>query len=309
MKNPAKFSKSLLTPKWWPSWLAIALWWTLTQITPFKAQLFLGRQLGRFLNKIGGSRKHIAECNIKACYPELSAQEQEKLVLTVLEETAIGIFESGMAWFWPNWRFKNKYSVGGLEHISYAVEQGRGVLFLGIHFTTIEIGASIVNLETPISGFYKPHKNRVYEYVQAAGRTRRNSKSTVIPNGDVRGIIKSLRSGLTINYAPDQDYGRKRSTFSSFFNIQTATVKAPHQLASAGRAEVIPWVTRRDKQTNLYHIDILPPITKTLGQGDENDANTINALIESHVRQNTHQYLWVHRRFKTRPEGEPPFYK
>ncbi len=301
------FSSKLLHPRYWLSWFAMSLWWLVTQLLPHPAQLWLGRRLGNVLYKLGGSRRHIAEVNIAKCYPELSEQAQADLVRATMQETAIGIFESGMAWFWPNWRFKGKYRVIGKEHIDAARESGDGVLFLGVHFTTIEIGASIVNLEFPISGFYRPHTNAVYEYVQAAGRIRRNKASQVIPNGDVRGIIKALRGGHCINYAPDQDYGRRRSVFAPFFTIPAATVKAPAQLSSAGKARVIPWITRRE-QDGQYVVEILPPITAQLGKDEYEDAVTINTLIEREVRKNPTQYLWVHRRFKTRPEGEASFY-
>lgn len=303
-----KFSIELLHPKYFISWLGMGLWWLVVQMTPFKLQIILGRTLGNLLYKYAKSRKHVAKRNIELCLPELNAQERDQLLRRVLQETGVAIFESGAGWFWPNWRFKNKYIINGTDHIRAAQTANKGVLFLGIHFTTIEIGASIVNLEFPISGFYRPHTNAIYEYVQAVGRIRRNKKSGVIPNGDVRGIVKALRAGNIVNYAPDQDYGRKRSVFAPFFKVNSATVKAPAQLASAGRAEIIPWVTRRDPQSDKYIIDIYPPITEHLNKSDYDDAVYINSFVEARVRENPEQYLWVHRRFKTRPEGEDKVY-
>jgi len=306
--NPAEFKTTLLHPRYWLSWLAMAIWSLIVNLLPLPILIWLGRNLGTLIYRIGGSRRRIAEKNIELCYPELNPEERDTLVLNTIQETAIAIFESGAAWFWPDWRFKGKYTLTGQEHIRKAKEDGKGVLFLGIHFTTIEIGASIVNLNFPISGFYRPHKNAVYEYLQASGRIRRNTNSTVIPNNDVRGIIKTLRNAQIINYAPDQDYGRDRSVFAPFFGIDAATVKAPSQLSTAGRAEVIPWVTRRDPETNKYIIEILPSITQELNIGEYQDALTINQFIEKQVRLNPKQYLWVHRRFKTRPQGANSLY-
>ncbi len=305
--NPAKFKAHLLHPKYWLSWCAMGLWWLVSQL-PLPVLIFLGRQLGNLLYSQNGSRAKIARRNIERCYPNLSTKQVEACVKTNLQETSIGIFESGAAWFWPTWRFRDKYIISGLEHIQRARDNNKGVLFLGIHFTTIEIGASLVNLNFPISGFYRPHKNAVYEFVQAFGRIRRNNHSSVIPNNDTRGIIKALRAGTIINYAPDQDYGKNRSVFVPFFNIQAATVKAPTQLSRAGKAEVIPWITKRDPETNRYTIEICEPMTQLLGRGEQEDALTINKFIETRVRANPNQYLWVHRRFKTRPEDEESFY-
>ena len=303
-----QFQRKLLHPKFWPSWFGIGLWAGLCLVLPHPFQLWLGRRLGDLLLRFGGSRSRIAKINIDRCYPEFDEQQRQQLLRSTMQDTAIAIFESGDAWFWPDRRFKNKYRVSGLDHLQHALRENRGIVLLGIHFTTIEIGAAMLNLKCPISGFYRPHRNPVYEYVQARGRVRRNNNSGVIPNGDLRGLIKALRNGSVINYAPDQDYGRRRSTFAPFFNIMTATVKAPAQLASAGNAEIIPWITRRDRRNNRYLIEILPPISDQLGKGEAEDARYINRFVEEQVRKNPEQYLWVHRRFKTRPEGEASFY-
>jgi len=284
------------------------LWWIVTQILPFRIQLFLGNRLGDLLLKMAVARRRIAEKNISLCFPHLGQAEQKKLLRETMRATGIGIIESGAAWFWPNWRIRKHHELVGYEHLQAIEQQGRGVLFMGIHFTPIEIGAACINTHTSIDGFYRPHKNAVYEYVQARGRVWRNNKSQVIPNGDVRSIVKALRAGRSVNYAPDQDYGRRRSVFAPFFGVQAATVKAPAQLARAGNAEIVPWTARR-KSNGSYLIEIYPPITDQLGVSDEADALTINSFIEQRILEHPEQYLWVHRRFKTRPEGEPSFYE
>ncbi|TVZ37927.1 KDO2-lipid IV(A) lauroyltransferase [Alteromonadaceae bacterium 2753L.S.0a.02] len=302
-----KFQKKLLHPRYWLSWFGMLLWWLFVQLLPLSAQFFLGNKLGDLLVKLNVSRTRIARRNIEVCFPGMPQNEQENLVRGTLRATGIGVFESGAAWFWPNWRLRRHFELKGYEHLKAVEDRHQGVLFMGIHFTPIEIGAACVNTATSIDGFYRPHTNAVYEYVQALGRIWRNKKSQVIPNGDVRGIVKALRQGRTVNYAPDQDYGKRRSVFAPFFGIQTATVKAPAQLAKAGNAEVVPWVTRRIG-SNQYEIEIYPPLTSQLGKGDEADAAVINAFVEARVRECPEQYLWVHRRFKTRPDGEASLY-
>ncbi len=301
------FSRRLLLPKYWLSWLGMACWWLLVQVLPFSMQILLGNLLGDLLYKSNSSRKRIAKKNIEICFPELPEVERTNILRETMRATGVGVFESGAAWFWPNWRLRKRFVVKGLEHLERAIGHEKGVLFMGVHFTPIEIGAACVNTVASIDGFYRPHTNAVYEYVQALGRVRRNSSSEVIPNEDVRGIVRALRAGKAVNYAPDQDYGRRRSVFVPFFGVQAATVKAPTQLVKAGRAEVIPWVTRRLKN-NTYEISIFKPITDQLDKGEQQDALTINRFIEARVRENPEQYLWVHRRFKTRPEGEPKLY-
>jgi KDO2-lipid IV(A) lauroyltransferase len=286
----------------------MGFWFTSVNITPYIVQVKLGRALGSFLFRLNIKRKKVALRNLQLCYPELSNAEHHALTLAAMESTAIGIFESGAAWFMQRYRLKMKYKIEGLEHLQRAQAENKGVLFMGIHFTPIEIGAAFVNLAHPIDGFYRPHTNPVYEYLQALGRVRHNNQSHVIPNGDVRKIVKALRDGHVVNYAPDQDYGLRRSCFAPFFGVNTATVKAPSQLAKAGRAEVIPWTCTRTSDFGEYIIKIYPPITEQLNGEDEQNAIFINDFIEARIRENPEQYLWVHRRFKTRPEGEPSLY-
>ena len=307
--NSVNFSPKLLHPKLWPSWLAMGLWWLMVQACPFRLQLLIGAQLGNLLYRRNIGRVRVARRNLELCFPDSSASEREELLRKILQSTCIGIFESGAAWFWHRARLRRKFTVEGIEHIEAARQNGKGVLFMGIHFTAIEIGAACVNQEFAINGFYRPHTNAVYEFVQAYGRIRHNPLSKVIPNNDVRAIVKSLRSGEIVNYAPDQDYGRDRSVFAPFFHVNAATVKAPAHLAKAGRAEIIPWVTTRNKDGH-YVIRIYPPLTSRLSEDDHENAVVINRFIEERVRENPEQYLWVHRRFKTRPlESDPSLYK
>ncbi len=307
--DPSKFSKKLLHPKFFVTWIAMFFWWLLTQLLPFRVQVFLGRQLGNLFYFLNIQRVKVARRNLELCFHDSSKREKERLLRKNLQSTCVGIFESGAAWFFPRYRLKNKYRVEGLEYLQQAKQNGKGVVFMGIHFTPIEIGAAFVNLECPINGFYRPHTNAVYEYIQAHGRVRHNEKSKVIPNEHIRKIVKSLRDGEVVNYAPDQDYGPRRSVFVPFFNVTAATVKAPAQLAKAGRAEIIPWTTIREAQ-NRYVITIYPPITDKMNDDEENNALVLNHFIEDRIMEKPEQYLWVHRRFKTRPQkSDPSLYK
>jgi KDO2-lipid IV(A) lauroyltransferase len=303
-----KFTKKLLHIKLWPTWLLMAMWWLLVQLLPYRLQMLLGGWLGLLAIKLGKRRRHIAVTNINVCFPE-KTPEQRRIIL---KESSIslgkGFFESGIAWFWPDWRLRPLYTISGLEHLTAARDSGHGVLFMGIHFTPIEICAAFINLSYSIDGFYQPHKNPVYEYVQSVGRTRHNKKSQIIPRKDVRRIVTALREKRVINYAPDQDYGKRNSVFVPFFGVQTATVTAPAKLIRVGNAKIIPYTTRRLSGDSGYHISICPPL-KGYGEGDDMaNAETINRFVEARVRENPEQYLWVHRRFKSRPDGETPFY-
>lgn len=310
MLEQQHFKKSLLHPRYWLSWLGMGIWALLSICLPYKTSLKVGKALGSLLYKVAKSRVHTARVNIKLCFPELSEEEQEALVKATVQETAIAVFESGASWFWPEWKWSQ---VGvdyiGFERLEEMQKQGKGVLLLTMHFTPFEICGALTSRKQLISAFYRQHNNPVYEYLQARGRIRHAPGATVIPSDDVRGIIKSLRQGKFIAYLPDQDYGRDRSVFAPYFGIQTATVKAPNQLITLGKAELMAWITTRDKETGRYRIEISEPMTDQLGKGEIEDATFLNAFIEQQIRKWPEQYLWVHRRFKTRPEGEASFYE
>lgn len=311
MKNAIRSlsNSNLFHPKLWPTWLLVALWWLLVQVLPFRVQMFLGARLGRLAGHMSKLRSHITRTNLRLCFPNANKEERERLYVESMEAAGRAFFESGMAWFWPRWRLQKRYRIEGLEHLQRARDEGRGVIFLGIHFTTIEMCAAFMNISWSIDGFYRPHKNAVYEFVQKHGRERHNPDSNTIPRKDVRGIIRALKKGRVINYTTDQDFGRKHSVFVPFFGIPTATVTAPSQLAKLSGALAIPYTTGANKDFSGYEIKIYPPI-ENFGSGDEmEEAAAFNQFVEARVRENPGQYLWSHRRFKTRPDGDQDFYK
>lgn len=296
-------------PKLWPTWFVMALWWLLVQLLPFNVQMWLGARLGRLAGRLSKRRSRITEKNLSLCFPDLAQEERDRLYRESMEAAGRAFFESGMAWFWPRWRLQKRYQIEGLEHLQKARDEGRGVIFLGIHFTTIEICAAFMNIAWSIDGFYRPHKNPVYEFVQRHGRERHNPESNTIPRKDVRGIIRALKNGRVINYTTDQDFGRKHSIFVPFFGLPTATVTAPSQLAKLGNALAIPYTTAANDEKTGYRIKIYPPIEGFGSGSEEEEAAKFNAFVEARIKENPGQYLWSHRRFKTRPNGEKDFYK
>ncbi|MFL0811467.1 MAG: LpxL/LpxP family Kdo(2)-lipid IV(A) lauroyl/palmitoleoyl acyltransferase [Agarilytica sp.] len=300
--------KDLFHPRWVPSWIAFALWWLIVQLLPYKLQMKIGAGLGIVAKKLVKNRTIVAKKNIDLCFPEKTEEEKNALLNASMINIGKGFMESGIAWFWPAWRLKKLYRINGLEYLQKAKQEGQGVIYMAIHFTPIEICAAFINLSYSIDGFYRPHANAVYEFIQGWGRIRHNSHSQVIPSRDTRGIIKALRQKRVVNYAADHDYGRSHSVFVPFFGVEAATVTAPAKLAKMGRAQVIPYATKRLEKDAGYVIDIYPPL-EGLDEGDEiANANLINRFIEARIRENPEQYLWVHRRFKSRPDRNKDFY-
>lgn len=252
----------------------------------------------------------IAKRNLELCFPELNQEQQQNLLLKNFEATGIAIFETGMAWFWSRKKLQNKVSINNFDELQALVEQKRGVLLVVFHFTTLEMLGAFTNYLIPtIHMTYRPHNNAVYDFVQARQRARHNTTSTVLDRDNVRGMLKSLKTGHCISYLPDQDYGRKQSVFVPFFGVVAATVTASSRLAAMAQTPVIPLMCVRQDDGSGYVLEAMPALENYPSDDPLRDAEAMNNVIEHCIRRCPEQYLWVHRRFKTRPEGEASLYK
>lgn len=306
MSRPV-FRKALLAPQYWLTWLSFGLWWLLAQLLPYHFQLWLGRRLGRVMARFAKRRVAIAKRNFELCFPELDERAQKKLLREHLESVGIGFFEIGIAWFWSRKRLQKQVTYSGLEHLKAAESAGEGVLLMAMHFTHVDCGGIFAALEHSIDCSYRKHANPVYDLVQRSCRERFNEGNLAIERGDVRTMIRQLKKGRAIWYAPDQDYGAKHSIFVPFFGVQAATITATSQIARMGRAKVIPFTCLR-KAGGGYEYKAYPAL-EGFPSGDELiDTTQINEFVETAVRQAPEQYLWVHRRFKTRPPGDEDVY-
>lgn len=306
MSAPA-FSRTLLHPRYWVTWLGFGLWYLLC-LLPYAWQIRMGSLLGRLFYLFARRRRQIARCNIDLCFADRSAAERERMTRQVMESVGVAFFETGMAWFWPISRLQGLYTIDGLEHLQDAQREGQGVLLMAFHFAHIDIGAKLLGFEHSIDGTYRPHNNPVYDYVQRNGRERHSKGGQAIPREDIRGMIKALRAGRAIWYAPDQDYGPKHSMFVPLFGIPAATVTATSQLARMGRARVVGFTQTRRSDGRGYHLQLYPPLTGFPSGDDEADTRRVSEFIQARISEQPEQYLWVHRRFKTRPAGEPDLY-
>ncbi|NLZ78742.1 MAG: lipid A biosynthesis lauroyl acyltransferase, partial [Gammaproteobacteria bacterium] len=200
------FDIAFLHPRYWLLWFGLGLLWLITQL-PYKVLLRLGRALGALMQRVAHSRRHIVTRNIELCFTHLSVAERDALVRENFASMGIAFFEMAMSWWWPKKRLSRLVQVQGLEHLQAAQEQGQGAILMAIHFTTLEIGAALLGQQHTIDGMYRAHDNPVFDYVQRRGRERHNADAQAIEREDVRGMLKVLRKGRAIWYAPDQDYG------------------------------------------------------------------------------------------------------
>lgn len=302
-----QFRAYFLHPRFWLLWLGLGLLWLLVQL-PYRGLLLLGRGLGVLMYHLAGSRRSIATRNLQLCFPQMGAAEREHLLKENFASTGIAFFEMAMSWWWPKTRLAKLAHIEGLEHLQQAAQQGQGVILMALHFTTLEIGAALLGQRQTIDGMYREHGNPLFDFIQRRGRERHNLDATAIERDDIRAMLKVLRAGRAIWYAPDQDYGPKQSIFVPLFGIQAATVTATTKFARLGKAKVVPFTQERLADGSGYRLVIHPPMEDFPGESEVADCLRINQWVEQAISQCPAQYLWAHRRFKTRPDGEAKLY-
>lgn len=296
---------ALYHPKHWPSWLGVLILRSVAAL-PFKAKLLAGKCIGHIAFYLIKRRRHIVETNIRLCFPELNPAQQKQLVRDTFIANGIGFFEIAWAW-WANIKdLPAGYTIEGLEHLEAAKANGQGVLLIGGHFVHLDLCGLILNQAAPLHTIYRKNNNPVLEHVITQGRER--AVAGVLERSDMRSIVRSLREGKTVWYSPDQDFGRSQSVFAPFFDVNAATLVSTSRLLKMGRAKALSIAHYRDVKNHRYRV-VIKPINQPFPSGDDlQDANIINAMLETAIRVQPDQYMWVHRRFKTRPEGEASLY-
>ncbi|RUO34368.1 lipid A biosynthesis lauroyl acyltransferase [Aliidiomarina shirensis] len=303
-----RFRAYFLHPKFWGTWLMVGVLYLISWL-PFRLQLWMGKGLGKLLFKLMPKRVKVARRNLELVFPERSAAEREQMLHENFANNGIALFETGMAWWWPNWRMKRKLAVEGTELLDQADAEGKGVFLVLFHFLSLEVHARMFGLVRPAVGLYRPHNNALMEYLQTKGRNRSNKY--MIRKKDVRGMLNALNTGEVCGYLPDQDYGRNRSVYVPFFAVPDAATTTGTTIFAAGaNCKTLITTIERLPGAKGYKLRIMPP-QQPIPSGDETeDARRINKEVERAVNQCPEAYMWVHRRFKTRPdESMPSYYK
>jgi len=292
-----------LHPRWWPTWVVVALMWLVARL-PLKLQWWLGRRLGDLAYRFATRRRRITRVNIDLCFPELSDQEREDLVRQTFRANGIGVMELGLAWFRNPVSFLPVTAVHGLENLNAALARGRGVLLLGAHYSTLDLGGSLVTEYIEADVMQRDHNNPLMNAVMTRARERRYGKA--LDSKDLRGLLRGLKNNRVIWYATDQDYGRKDIVFAPFFGVPTGSITATSRIADRSSCAVVPFSHFRREHELGYDIYFHPPLENFPSGDDLADATLVNKTIENEIRKHPDQYLWMHRRFKTRPDPDDP---
>jgi KDO2-lipid IV(A) lauroyltransferase len=301
-----EFTRSLLAPRHWPAWLGAAAVWLIAHL-PQAWLPWLGRRLGALVARVPSARRRIAATNIALCFPGLDATPRAALVDANLRDIGMMMVEFALGWLGSDRRIAAlPTTIEGLEHLEAARARGKGVLLVGGHFSHLELCARLVSQRIRIAGMYRRMDSTVFEWVVLRARLR--YAAAMFDKDDIRGTVKYLRAGGTLWYAPDQDMRSKDTVFVPFFGVPAATITATHHLARLSGAAVIPFFHRRLPDGSGYELRLAAPLDDFPGADTAADTARVNACIEQMVSEAPEQYLWVHKRFKTRPPGLPPVY-
>ena len=296
-------------PKLWPSWFILGVLRLAVRL-PLSAQAALGRAGGRLAWRFAKGRRAIAQRNVELCFPELDKHSQQQLVKENFVQLGMGAMES--AWSWLGAKhlatdYLNRFTVEGYENYTRARAQNRGVIVLGVHLMSLDvIGPALLAEQMQLNVIYRYNKNPVIEKAIKEGRERFYPK--VIEREDTRAIITALKSGEAIWYAADQDYGKRHSLFPTFFGVSAATITATMRLAKLCDSPVLLLSHYRAKDGQSWRIHLSPVLQDFPSADPLADTQRVNDLLEAAIRVAPEQYLWPHRRFKTRPAGEQSLY-
>lgn len=296
----------LLAPRYWATWLFFGLLRVLA-LLPYSLLLKIGKGLGYVIMRVLPKRKKITEINLRLCFPALSEAARQKLCLDSFISNGIGICELALAWYASDKRLKKMLTIVGRENLENALAQKKGILLTTCHFTSIELGIRLISLVTPIKIIYRPQDNDCFESLLQKRRARYVKEC--IYRRNMHGLMRALKSAETpICYTPDQDMGKDGAVFAPFFGIQANTVVGTNYLVKRTGAILVPGFYYRDEKNKQYRLECLPTLTEFPSGDDVADATRINKIIETAILKQPEQYMWQHRRFKTRPEGQASMY-
>ncbi|MEZ0149474.1 MAG: lysophospholipid acyltransferase family protein [Candidatus Reddybacter sp.] len=292
---------SLYAPRFWSSWLIVGLTWVLAKL-PGTLHRSLSKGLARLLIKAKSSRTKTIRRNIELCFPELSSQEQLQLAEKNLASTLLLLFDLlELIWGSPA-SVTERGELLGEEHLQKAVDSGKPLIILTGHFNGFILGFARLALLLPYDVVYRRMDNPVLE-AQLYQRATRKYRINTIHRKEIPHMLTQLKNQGVVVILPDQDFGKKRSVFIPFFGIPAATITAIPQYAKIADANVLTMSTYR-KEGGRFSVKIDPVLENFPSGDDEADTRRWSEWLEQSVRQQPEDYFWLHKRFKTRPEGE-----
>ncbi|WP_269531788.1 lysophospholipid acyltransferase family protein [Chitinimonas sp. BJYL2] len=271
---------------------------------PFRVVYVLGSGLGNLLYLLAHERRRVGQTNLRLCFPDMPEAKRNQVLREHFRAMARTILEYGYSWFAsPDWLRKHVH-LEGLEHLQ--AQEGKPVILFSGHFAALELCGMRMALETRVVDIYSRQKSAALDAWMHNRRSRLGNGLLLSRQAGIRPVLKALKEGWRLYYFPDQDFGPRDAEFIPFFGVPAATITGLSRLAKASGAVVLPCFASRNPSGIVFRIEA--PLADFPGDDPIADTRRTVALLEARIMDALPQYFWLHKRFKTRPEGEAGFY-
>lgn len=270
-------------------------------------QALIGNLFGTLMALRPSRRTRIVDTNLRLCFPDASAAQRRRWRRATYRASTRAALEHGVLWWASESRLRRLIRV---ENPELMLGDGvRPVIWLAPHFVGLDMGGVRLTLDQQLVSMYATARNPVMDHYMRHGRSRFFKIRLVAKSKGVKPMLRGMKDGLPAYYLPDQDHGRRDAVFVPFFGIVAATLSAMPRLARVTNAQVVPAITRQLPWGQGYAVRFYPAWDGYPSGDLDADVARMNRFIEERVREMPAQYLWLHRRFKTRPAGEPGLYE
>ena len=293
-----KHMTQFLHPKHWLTWIVISLMWLVSQL-PWRLQMMVGGGIGRLLHAVMKKRREVCLRNLEIAFPEKTDEQRATLCKAHFISLGKGLMDISFSWWGSQEALLKRSRIEGLENLEHALATKRPIIFLSTHFTSLEVSGSIIADKLESCFVFRPHKNPLLNHVGVARRETRFGKT--IAKDNIRDMIRQLKLGKAVWYAPDQNFRGKGYVMMPFFGLDASTNPATSRLSKLSNALVIPIFCTREDQDRAnegYTLHISPALDNFPSDNINDDTLRINQVVEEQIRAFPEQYLWVHKRYK-----------
>jgi lauroyl-KDO2-lipid IV(A) myristoyltransferase len=297
-----RLPKRLLAPRYWFTWLGVAVFWFITQL-PQSVRHKLGVFAGTIVWRRNKKRRDIVNINLTLCFPEWMQAERNALNKRHFQVMGRSLLDMGLIWFASDKRLKQSIDMEGWEHIESAKAAGKNIIVHVAHSVGLEFGAMSIGSHNPGIGLYKKSRNDVVDWWVARGRRRFGNRVFERDDG-VMAFARVIKNGELLYALTDEDHGIKASVFAPFFNQSKASLPMTGRLAKITQASVFPVMTYYSEKNHRYLTKVFPALPN-FPVGDKlEDTTRLNESLEQMIRLAPEEYMWTLRIFLTRPDGK-----
>jgi len=284
---------------------SVFLMWLL-HFLPFPVLAWLGSGVGMIFYALAAERRRVADINLHLCFPEMGKTERARLIRAHFRAFGRSFVERGILWWSGSERIKKLIRVEGLEHFQAA--QGKPLILLTAHFVALDVGGSWLSQHTNVVTVYSNQKNPYFNELLLQKRIRFGQQRLYSRQEGMRPVVRAVREGFPFYYFTDQDFAARDALFIPFFGVPASTLTTVPRLAEMTGARIVPCIPRVLPHAKGYELRFYPAWDNYPTDDLAADTRRVNEFIEQRVREMPEQYFWLHKRFKTRPEGEEKLY-